>query len=159
MVRLGSSAVRAGLPLLKGPPRVPDPGQCVELRTEDGSRRRGFRAISEPSTSKRGEVVVWVATEDEYRAAQREGRSAVGVPWPTERMVVCFSGIPWRLPPPEPQQSLEGARSLWWRWGLTAYLDEGRVAVGSRIILAITLILAAVAICYLLAVSGVLGGN
>ena len=159
MVRLGGPAARAGLPLLKGPPRVADPGQCVELRTEDGAWRRGFRAISEPSTSERGEVVVWVATEDEYRAAHREGRSAVGVPWPTERMVVCSTGIPWRLPPPEPQQSLEGARRLWWRWGFTAYLDVGRAAVGSRVILAITLILAAVAICYLLAASGILGGS
>jgi hypothetical protein len=159
MVRLGGTAVRAGLPLLKGPPRVPDPGQCVDLLTEAGSWRRGFRAISEPSTSERGEVVVWVATEDEYRAAQREGRSAVGVPWPTERMVACSSGVPWRLPPPEPQQSLERARRPWWRWGLTAYLDEGRAALGPRIIMAMTLILAAVAVCYLLAASGVLGGG
>jgi hypothetical protein len=100
MVRLGDPAVRAGLLPLKGPPRIPDPGQYVELRTEDGSWRWGFRAITEPSTSEWGEVVVWVATEDEYRAAQREGRSAVGVPWPTERMVVSSSGLPWRLPHP-----------------------------------------------------------
>ena len=89
MARLGGPAVRRGLALfLKGQPRVPDPGQHVELRMEDGSWRRGFRAVSEPSTTKLGEVVVWVATEDEYRAARGEGRSAIGVPWPTERMVV-----------------------------------------------------------------------
>jgi len=70
MARLGGTAVRTGLPLLKGPPRVPDPGQHVELLMEDGSWRRGFRAVSEPSTTELGEVVVWVATEDEYRAAQ-----------------------------------------------------------------------------------------
>jgi len=105
MVRLGGPAVRAGLPFLKGPPRVPDPGQHVELRTEDGSWRRGFRAITEPSTTERG-AVVWVATEDEYRAAQRQGRSAVGVPWPTERMVVASSGPLGGCP-------LLSPRSLW----------------------------------------------
>jgi hypothetical protein len=83
MARLGGRAVRRWLPLfLKGPPRVADPGQRVELRLEDGSWRRGFRAISKPSTTESGEVVVWVATEDEYRAARGEDRSAVGVPWP-----------------------------------------------------------------------------
>jgi hypothetical protein len=93
MARLGGPAVRRGLALfLKGPPRVPDPGQHVELRMEDGSWRRGFRAVSEPSTTELEEVVVWVATEDEYRAARGEDRSAVGVPWPKERMGVSSSG-------------------------------------------------------------------
>jgi hypothetical protein len=93
MAQLGGPALRRGSPrFLKGPPRVPDPGQHVELRMEDGSWRRGFRAISEPSTTEWGEVVAWVATEDEYRAARGERRSAVGVPWPTERMVVSSSG-------------------------------------------------------------------
>jgi hypothetical protein len=93
MARLGGPAVRRGLALfLKGPPRVADPGQRVELRLEDGSWRRGFRAISKPSTTESGEVVVWVATEDEYRAARGEDRSAVGVPWPKERMGVSSSG-------------------------------------------------------------------
>lgn len=102
MVRLRGLEVRRGLPLLKGPPRVPDPGQHVDLRMEDGSWRRGFRAVSEPSTTEWGEVAVWVATEDEYRAARWEGRSAVGVPWPTERMVVSSSGPPWQLLHPAP---------------------------------------------------------
>jgi hypothetical protein len=92
MARLGGPALRRGLALLKGPPRVADPGQRVELRLEDGSWRRGFRAISKPSTRESGEVVVWVATEDEYRAARGEDRSAVGVPWPKERMGVSSSG-------------------------------------------------------------------
>src|SRR5215208_4108200 len=91
MARLRGPAIRRRLPLLKGPLRVPDPGQHVELRMEDGSWRRGFRAVSQPSTTEWGEVVVWVATEDEYRAARGEGRSAVGVPWPAERMVVSSS--------------------------------------------------------------------
>src|ERR671916_990880 len=120
MARLGGPAVWRTLPLLKGPPHVPDPGQHVELRMEDGSWRGGFRALSEPSTTEWGEVVVWVATEDEYRAARWEGRSAVGVPWPTERMVVSSSGPPWQLlhpapPHPVPPRSIEGARRRWWK--------------------------------------------
>jgi peptidoglycan/LPS O-acetylase OafA/YrhL len=94
--RLGSSAVRPRRPPSKRPPRVPDPGQYVNLHTEDGSWRKGFRALSEPWTAETGEVVTWVATEDEYRAAGREGRSAIGVPWPTERMVVCCGVMPRR---------------------------------------------------------------
>jgi hypothetical protein len=158
MVRLGGPAVRAGLPFLKGPPRVPDPGQHVELRTEDGSWRRGFRAITEPSTTERG-TVVWVATEDEYRAAERQGRSAVGVPWPTERMVVASSGPPWRLPSPEPPQFVESARRPGRLSRLFAHPDEDRAAVGPRTVLAITLILAIAAACYLLTATGVLSGG
>src|SRR5829696_7531080 len=143
MTRLGGPAVRRRLPLLKSPPHVPDPGQHVDLRMEDGSWRRGFRAVSEPSTSEWGEVVVWVATEDEYRAARWEGRSAVGVPWPTERMVVSSSGLPWQLPYPAPPRSLEGARRRWWTGGeRSADLDETHVAVGEWIRLAIALLTA-----------------
>jgi hypothetical protein len=97
VVRLGGPAVRQRLTFLKRPPRIPDPGQHVDLRTEDGSWRKGFRALSGPWTSDTGEVVIWVATEDEYRAAGREGRSAVGVPWPTQRMRVSSYRLPWRL--------------------------------------------------------------
>ena len=97
MVRLGGPALRPRLHLLKRPPRVPDPGQCVDLRTKDGSWREGFRALSGPWTSDTGEVVILVATEDEYRAAKREGRSAVGVPWPARRMRLASSRLPWRL--------------------------------------------------------------
>ena len=96
MVLVGGSALR-GIPLLKRPPRIPDPGQHVDLRVEDGSWRKGFRALSEPWTAHTGEVMIWVATEDEYRAAGREGRSAVGVPWPTERMRLASSRLPWQL--------------------------------------------------------------
>lgn len=97
MVRLRGPALRPKLPLLKRPPRVPDPGQHVDLRMEDGSWREGFRALSGPWTADTGEVVIWVATEDEYRAAGKEGRSAVGVPWPTGRMRLAPSRLPWRL--------------------------------------------------------------
>lgn len=76
---------------------VPDPGQCVRLRLHDDSWRQGFRAISCPLTAESGEVVVWVATEDEYRAAQHAKRGAVGVPWPSDRMLVSEE-LPWRVP-------------------------------------------------------------
>ena len=54
--------------------RIPDPGEHVDLRTENGAWRQGFRALSKPWTADTGEVMIWVATEDEYRAAE-EGRS------------------------------------------------------------------------------------
>ncbi len=97
MVRLGGHALRPMLPLLKRPPRVPDPGQHVDLLTEDGSQREGFRTLSGALAARRWrEVVISVGTEDEYKDADREGRSAVGVPWPAGRMRVC-SRLPWRL--------------------------------------------------------------
>jgi hypothetical protein len=87
---------RPVLSLLRRPPRIPDPGQHVDLLLEGGSWRRGFRAISEPSTAEMGEVVIWVCTEDEYRKARWEERQPVGMPWPTERMRLS-SRQPWRL--------------------------------------------------------------
>ena len=63
MVRLGDSAQWSGLPLLKRTPRIPDPGQHVDLRTEDGSWRKGFKAFSEPWTAETGDVMIRVATE------------------------------------------------------------------------------------------------
>ena len=82
---------------MKRPPRVPDPGQHVDLRAEDGSWRRGFRALSGPWTADTGEAMILVATEDEYRTASREDRSAVGVPWPAGRMRLASSRLPWHL--------------------------------------------------------------
>jgi hypothetical protein len=90
--------VELRLSLLKRPPHIPDPGQHVDLRTEGGTWRKGFRALSEPWTADTGAVMIWVATEDEYRAARREGRSAVGVPWPTRRMRLASPRLPWSLP-------------------------------------------------------------
>ena len=81
---------------MRRPLRIPDPSQKVELRLEDGSWRRGFRAISEPSTVETGEVVIWVYKEDEYRDARWEDREPVGVPWPVKRMRLS-SRQPWRL--------------------------------------------------------------
>jgi hypothetical protein len=160
MTRLGGPAVRRRLPLLKGPPHVPDPGQHVDLRMEDGSWRRGFRALSEPSTTEWGEVVVWIATEDEYQAARGEGRSAVGVPWPKERMVVSSSGPPWHLPHPAPPQSLEGAtRRRWWAGKRSADLEEDEETFELWILLVIALLTAVAAAYSLLTATGVLGGG
>ena len=74
------------------PPLVPDPGQQVELVAENGEVLRNFRAVSVPLSYERGGVVVWVATEAEYRDAKREGRTAVSMPWPAGRVTVY---IPW----------------------------------------------------------------
>jgi hypothetical protein len=129
---------------------------------EDGSWRRGFRAVSEPSTTEWGEVVVWVATEDEYRAARWKGRSAVGVPWPIERMVVSSSGLPWQLPRPAPPRSLEGgARRRWWTGEHSSDLDEADVVFFElRAVLTIALLSAVgFAIGFLLTATGVLGGG
>jgi hypothetical protein len=145
---------------LKSPPRVPDPGQHVDLHMEDGSWRRGFRAVSEPSTTEWGEVVVWVATEDEYRAARWKGRSAVGVPWPTERMVVSSSGLPWQLPRPAPPRSLQGApRRRSWRGEGSADVKEDGVGFELWILLAIALLTAVAATYSLLTATGVFGGG
>jgi hypothetical protein len=85
------------LPLMRRPARIPDPGQMVDLRMEDGSWREGFRALSAPSTAETGEVLIWVCTEDEYKEARREERRAVGMRWPVKRMRVSPSPQPWRL--------------------------------------------------------------
>jgi hypothetical protein len=85
------------IPLMRRPALIPDSGQMVDLRMEDGSWREGFRALSEPSTAETGEVLIWVGTEDEYREARREERRAVGMRWPVKRMRVSPSPHPWRL--------------------------------------------------------------
>lgn len=77
-------------------PRVPDPGQRVWIRTEQGSWRGGFRAISGPLTADNGEVIVLVAEKHEYRDAWLEDRSPIGIPLPVERVAT--------------------ARPSWWRF-------------------------------------------
>jgi hypothetical protein len=72
---------------------IPDRGQRVRLRT--GHRLLGgrFRAVSEPTTAETGEVVIWVAREQEYEASIWEGRPAGGRPWPARQMEVVFSSL------------------------------------------------------------------
>ncbi|HJQ28809.1 MAG TPA: hypothetical protein VJ827_05685 [Rubrobacter sp.] len=74
------------------PPLVPDPGQQVLLLSEDGSRIEGFRAVSAPLTTETGEIIVRVAIEEEYRNSKREGRRAVSMAWPLEKVEVS---VPW----------------------------------------------------------------
>lgn len=88
-VRDESGTVMLGLPFFGRRARVPDPGQCVGLLLENGSWRQGFRAVSPPTTAETGEVVIWVATEDEYRSACWSDREAVGMPWPVDRISIC----------------------------------------------------------------------
>jgi hypothetical protein len=78
------------LSIRKQPSIVPDPGQRVRLRAGNGPWREGFRAVSEPYTAEAGEVMVWVAKEGEYWEAIREGRRAVGIPWPVQQMRVII---------------------------------------------------------------------
>ena len=94
------------LSMRKQPLVVPDPGQRVRLRAGQGRWREGFRAVSEPYTAEAGEVVVWVAMEGEYWDAMREGRRAVGIPWPVRQV----RGV---LPASEEAQ--ETAERPWWR--------------------------------------------
>ncbi len=68
---------------------VPEPGQQVRLLgwgTTPGGKE--VRAISEPYTNTKGEVVVRVTEEQEYKDALREGRRAIGMPWPVKQMVI-----------------------------------------------------------------------
>jgi hypothetical protein len=74
------------------PPLVPDPGQQVHLLNDDGSRIEGFRAVSAPLTTETGEIIVRVAIEEEYKNARREGRRAVSMAWPVEKVEVF---VPW----------------------------------------------------------------
>jgi hypothetical protein len=84
--------MRRALSLRKRPLAVPEVGQRVRLRTARGRRWRGsYRAVSEPYTDEGGVVVLRVAEEEEYRAARREGRSAIGMPWPVRQMAVILA--------------------------------------------------------------------
>ena len=74
------------------PPLVPDPGQQVLLLSEDGSRIEGFRAVSVPMSTETGEIIIRVAIEQEYKDSRREGRRAVSMAWPAERVEVF---VPW----------------------------------------------------------------
>ena len=74
------------------PPLVPDPGQQVLLLNEDGSTIEGFRAVSGPMSTETGEIIIRVATDQEYKDSQREGRRAVSMAWPAERVEVF---VPW----------------------------------------------------------------
>jgi hypothetical protein len=71
---------------------VPDPGQQVLLLNEDGSIIEGFRAVTGPISSETGAIIIRVAIEQEFKDARREGRRAVSMAWPAERVEVF---VPW----------------------------------------------------------------
>jgi len=74
------------------PPLVPDPGQQVILLNEDGSTIEGFRAVTGPMSTETGAIIIRVAIEQEFRDSRKEGRRAVSMAWPAERVEVF---VPW----------------------------------------------------------------
>ncbi len=112
----------------KKPLQIPDPGQQVRLLMRRGRWRGRWRAISEPSTDARGEVVIWVAPEWKYQDALREEQRAIGIPWPVEQLEILSPSEPLdvlemsterpgRTDAPETATSPETAAShrSWWR--------------------------------------------
>ena len=80
--------VRATITFFGEPRRIPKPGEKLELRVADGSWQRGFRCLSAPLESE-GEKVVWVAREEEYKQALREGRMPAGDAWPLSQIALA----------------------------------------------------------------------
>ncbi len=91
---------------------IPDPGQQVRLLERRGRLRGRYRTISGPLTDPKGEAVIWVAEEREYREALRESRPAEGMPWPARQMEVFSEDTRTGT-----QEREETARRPWWlRW-------------------------------------------
>ena len=88
---------------------IPDPGQQVRLIGHRGRWRGRYRTISGPLTDPKGAVVIWVAEEREYREALREGRRAIGMPWPARQMELFSPSDAPRTGPEEPEE-----RKPWW---------------------------------------------
>jgi hypothetical protein len=78
--------VRATITFFGEPCRMPKPEEKVKLRIADGSWQGGFRCISAP-LDEDGEQRVWVARDEEYQAAKREGRVPVSDTWPLDALV------------------------------------------------------------------------
>jgi hypothetical protein len=102
------------------PPIVPDPGQPVRLLGWGTSGRGEVRAISEPYTDARGEVMVRVTEEREYLDAMREGRQAIGIPWPVRHMLVISPSGTLDAFETAPEEEDRGwhtssERRSWWR--------------------------------------------
>ncbi len=93
---------------------IPDPGQQVRLLARRRRLRGRYRTISGPLTDPKSGVVIWVAEEHEYREALREGRRAIGMPWPARKMEVISPSEDHREGAREPEGT---ARRPWWlRW-------------------------------------------
>ncbi len=91
---------------------IPDPGQQVRLLERRGRLRGRYRTISGPLTDPKSGVVIWVAEEHEYREASREGRRAIGMPWPARQMEVISPSEDHREGAQEGAQGT--ARKPWW---------------------------------------------
>jgi len=149
-----------GIAPLEGP--APCPRPWAARRAAHGGRlvATGLQGALRTLHDGAGRGCGLCRTEDEYRAARWEGRSAVGVPWPTERRVVSSSGLPWQLPRPAPPRSLQGAaRRRSWRGERSADLEEDGVVFELWILLAIALLTAVAATYSLLTATGVFGGG
>jgi hypothetical protein len=127
------------LSVRKQPLVVAEPGQRVRLRTARGRWRGSYTAVSEPYTDEGGVVVLQVADEEAYRSALREGRRAIGMPWPVRQMAVIMPPagadeetgelptVPRRLENatqsstaapssrPRGEEAQEGSQKSWWR--------------------------------------------
>ncbi len=142
-----NSVLPSGSLFRRKPSLIPDPGQRVRLRTRHRLLEGSFRAISEPTTADTGEVVIWVTREEEYEASIREGRPAVGGPWPAKQMEVVLSPLEeageasgrlpklferarnkqetTRLLPAQDAVQQEGSQKPWWRRVFGATTPEG----------------------------------
>jgi hypothetical protein len=75
--------------LRKKPLTIPEPRQKVRLRARRRLWRGNFRALSYPYADEAGETLfIRVTEEGEYQKAIREGRRAVGMPWPVRQVEV-----------------------------------------------------------------------
>lgn len=68
--------------------RIPKVRERIEVRTSDGSWKRGYQAISGITTDEEypGERVIWITSEQEWQAARKEGREPGGASWPVKQM-------------------------------------------------------------------------
>ncbi len=77
--------VKASVVFIGEVKRVPDIDEKLQLHVADGTWQHGFRCISGLVTED-GEERVWVAREEEWQAAKREGRRPKGDTWPISEM-------------------------------------------------------------------------
>ena len=76
---------RATITFFGEPARTPGPGSRVALRVANSFWREGSRCIS-ASFVEDGERRVWVATEEEYATAMKEGHTPAGDTWPVSQI-------------------------------------------------------------------------
>ncbi len=82
---MSEDKVRATILFIGEAHRTPKIGEPVRLHVTDGSWCEGFRCISAPFIDG-GRRSIWVATEQEYAMAAKEGRAPAGDTWPVSQM-------------------------------------------------------------------------